>query len=416
MSARNKPLSLNPESHVLIVGASLGGLRAAEALRGLGFTGAITLVGAERYMPYNRPPLSKELLLGNADGAAAMAEIAFRPKATIADVTWRLGVPVVAADLDAGRLQLGDGTWIAFDALIAATGLRPRRLPMGGAEADRFVLRSFEDALALRKRLVPGVRVAVVGGGFIGCEVAATARQRGCEVLVIEPLAAPMQRALGAELGTALRAAHEEAGIVFHLGRNVTAFETRDGKLRALVLDDGSVVAADLAVEAVGSHYNVDWLEGNGLDLGDGILCDDRMAVHGCERVAAIGDVARFPNALLDDVPRRIEHWSVPAITARRAAEHIVHCLGGAAPKAVPFAPLPTFWSDQLGLRIQSAGMPGLADRCEIVAGSWALPELRADGVLVSYWRAHRQIGIVGVGVPPARFAMAQGQLAKAMQ
>lgn len=403
-------------SRVVIVGASLGGLRVAEALRVLGYLGAITIVGAEAHMPYNRPPLSKNVLLGDLSPAETLGDLAFQPKANLGDVVWRLGNGATSSDLAAGRVRLSDGDELSFDALIAATGLRPRRLPLVGGGGSRFVLRHFEDALALRLRLVPGIRVVIVGGGFIGCEVAASAIRRGCIVTVIEPESAPMQRALGVDLGKALQKLHEDAGVAFHLGRKVMAIDLTDNDgLKGVRLDDGTHVAADLMVEAIGSLPNTAWLEGNGLDLADGVLCDHRLSMMGHAQATAVGDVARFPNLLFDDVPRRIEHWSVPGITARRAAEHVARHLGVAVAEK-PFAPLPTFWSDQLGLRIQSAGMPGLADRTEILSGSLDQQTLRKEGVVMGYWQGERQVGLAAVAVPPQHFAGLQAAFAESLQ
>ncbi|TDQ84103.1 NADPH-dependent 2,4-dienoyl-CoA reductase/sulfur reductase-like enzyme [Dongia mobilis] len=401
---------------VLIVGASLGGLRAAEALRDAGFHGAISSVGAEAHPPYNRPPLSKDVLLGNATSDGVLAELAFPRKARLGEIDWRLGMSVAAVDLAQGEARLADGSRIHFDALIVATGLRPRRLQLTGATADRFVLRTLPDALALRARLVPGARIAIIGGGFIGCEVAASARRRGCATTVIEPLIVPMQRALGQEFGAAMQALHEAAGIRFRTGRQVTGFEVDvSDRLHAVRLDDDSLVEADLAVEAVGSQPNTEWLAGNGFDLDDGILCDHRMAAIGHDRVAAVGDVARFPCLLFDDVPRRVEHWSIPGLTARRAAGHVARQLGVAVPDA-PFAPLPTFWSDQLGLRIQCAGLPGLADRVGLLSGSLGPDSMRRDGAVMGYWRKDRQVGVAAIGVAPQRFINFQADLVRALQ
>lgn len=400
--------------HVLIVGASLAGLRAAEQLRSFGFGGPITLVGAEAHPPYNRPPLSKDVLLAKGDSGASLAALAFRPKDSLAAVTWKLGVAVQSVDLAACTAQLANGETIAFDGLVAATGLRARRLPLPGGEQHRYTLRTLDDAIALRARLRPGIQLAVIGGGFVGCEVAASASRAGCAVTVIEPLAAPMQRAIGPELGEALRALHELAGTRFLLQRSVAAFETDpcEGTLRRLRLDDGSLVAADIVVEAVGSRPNVEWLGGNGLDLGDGFLCDHHLAIEGRKGVVAVGDVARFPNAFADAVPRRIEHWSVPAVTARRAADHLARYLSDRRPNEEPFAPLPTFWSDQHGLRIQSAGMPSLGTRIEVLSGDLTPEAMRRGGMALGYWRGDRLIGVVAVGLAPAQFAPLQARVA----
>ncbi|MBL8708951.1 MAG: FAD-dependent oxidoreductase [Rhodospirillaceae bacterium] len=400
--------------HILIVGASLAGLRTAEQLRSFGFDGAVTLVGAESYPPYNRPPLSKDVLLASSDPATALAALALRPKECLADAAWKLGVAVQSVDLAARTAKLADGEAIAFDGLVAATGLRARRLPLPGGERHRYTLRTLDDAIALRARLRPGVQVAVIGGGFVGCEVAASASRAGCAVTVIEPLAAPMQRAIGPELGQALQALHEAAGTRFLLQRSVAAFETdpREGSLHGLRLDDGSLVAADIVVEAVGSQPNVEWLGGNGLDLGDGFLCDHHLAIEGRAGVVAVGDVARFPNGFADAVPRRIEHWSIPAVTARRAADHLARYLSGRRPSEEPFAPLPTFWSDQHGLRIQSAGMPSLGTRIEVLSGDLTPDAMRRSGMALGYWRGDRLIGVVAVGLAPAQFVPLQARVA----
>jgi NADPH-dependent 2,4-dienoyl-CoA reductase/sulfur reductase-like enzyme len=222
------------DGHVMIVGAGLGGLRAAEQLRAAGHSGPVTLLGAEPHLPYNRPPLSKELLAEAAGLTLAQAheKVVFRRRASIADVTFRLGQPVVAADLAGGTLALADGADVAFDGLVIATGLRPRRLPLPraiGVPAPS-VLRTLDDSLALRAALTPGTRIAIIGGGFVGCEVAGTALSLGCEVTVIEVDQAPMLRVLGPELATAIQRSHEAAGIRF-IG---TEMAVTDGDLRHL--------------------------------------------------------------------------------------------------------------------------------------------------------------------------------------
>jgi NADPH-dependent 2,4-dienoyl-CoA reductase/sulfur reductase-like enzyme len=441
--------------HVAIAGAGLGGLRAAEQLRAAGHAGPITVVGAEPHMPYNRPPLSKELLAheladaeatpeNNADDLSALHQrVAFRQRASIADVTFRLGVPVTGVDVGAGELALANGDAVRFDGLVVATGLRPRQLNVpgpAGPGSGRHVLRTLDDCAGLRAGLravlrrgdspqalgVSGIRrphVVVVGAGFVGCEVACTALSLGCDVTVVEPAGPPMLRVLGERLARAVQRAHERAGITFVLGRAVTGYAGRDRVTGVVIADGtdagsarvsgglalaGAVLPADLVVEAIGSLPNTEWLAGAGLDLTDGVLCDnslsavtsDGAALTGAP-VTAVGDVARFPNPLLDDVPRRVEHWSMPTETARRAAGTLHARLEGDRVDQNPFRPLPYFWSDQGDLRLQSFGSPGLADDVVIAEGD---PDELDKGLLATYHRDGRLVGSVALNLPPSRY------------
>ncbi|NEC28605.1 oxidoreductase [Streptomyces sp. SID8111] len=398
-------------AHIAVVGASLAGLRTAEQLRAAGHTGPVTVLGDERYQPYNRPPLSKELLSAPDRPAPEElhAKVAFRRRASVADVDFRLGLPVVGADLGRGRLTLEDGSAVTFDGLVAATGLRPRRLGLPGPAAGRYALRTLDDCVALRGVLGAGRRVVVVGAGFIGCEVAATALRLGCRVTVVEPTGAPMNRVLGDVLAGAVQRHHERAGIAFVLGRSLAGF-TGDTRVSGVELDDGTRLDADVVVEAVGCVPNTEWLAGNaGLDLSDGVRCDNRMLADGSDRLVAAGDVARFPNPLFDDVPRRVEHWSIPADTARRAAATLTALLAGDAPDPAPFTPVPSFWSDQLDLRLQSFGSPGLADEVRVEEGD---PDRLPDGVLALYYRQAVHVGTVAVNLPPARQRELRGAFA----
>jgi NADPH-dependent 2,4-dienoyl-CoA reductase/sulfur reductase-like enzyme len=389
-------------ARIAVVGASLAGLRTAEQLRAAGHTGPITVLGDEPHLPYNRPPLSKETLaaLGEPSTEQLHASVAFRRRALVDDVEFRLGRAVTAADLEQRRLTLSDGTDLGFDGLVAATGLRPRRLPLPGPTAGRYVLRTLEDCVALRGALRPEARVVVVGAGFVGCEVAATALRLGCRVGIVEPAGAPMSRVLGAELARAVQRHHEAAGIRFHTGRCVAGILGRDW-VSAVDLDDGTTLGADVVIEAVGSLPNTEWLAGNpGLDLGDGILCDNLLRAAGADRMVAVGDIARFPNPLFDDLPRRVEHWSMPADTAKRAAATLTAQLAGREPDPAPFTPLPSFWSDQLDLRFQSFGSPALADEVRWHEGD---PDHLAGGVLATYHRRSAHVGTVAINLPPAR-------------
>ncbi|MEV0597938.1 FAD-dependent oxidoreductase [Streptomyces sp. NPDC050315] len=381
-------------ARIVVAGAAMAGLRAAEQLRAAGFTGPITLIGDEPHMPYNRPPLSKEVLAGKAP----FESLAFRPRASVADVEWRLGTRVTAARLAERTVDLADGERLAFDGLVIATGMRPRRLRCPGPAAGRHTVRTLADAQGLRAALTrPGARVVVVGAGFIGCEVAATAVGLGAtEVTVVDPEPLPMLRPLGVLPARLLLRRHEERGVRFALGTGVTAFEGED-HVTGVVLGDGRVLPADVVVEAVGSAANTEWLDGNGLDLTDGVLTDAVLRADGLPYVVAVGDVARFPNARYDNVPRRVEHWSIPGDTAKRAAKTLAAHLAGAEPDPTPFAPLPTFWSDQHDFRLQSFGAPslGLTD-VRVLSGD-------PDGdVVVGYHADGRLVGVLALGGPAA--------------
>ncbi|MGW5862295.1 NAD(P)/FAD-dependent oxidoreductase [Streptomyces sp. NPDC055239] len=393
--ASAEPAGSTGSAGIAVVGASLGGLRAAEQLRAAGWEGVITVFGDEPHLPYNRPPLSKEVLAGEASATVT----ALRRRPSVDDVEWRLGSAVRSADLSGRTLTLADGSVHGYEGLVAATGVRPRRLPFTGGP-PRHVVRTLEDSAALRCELGYGVRVLVIGSGFIGCEVAATARKAGCEVMVVAPEAEPMMLALGEELGRALRRRHEARGVRFRMGRLVA--ELVDGYV---VLDDGSEYAADVVVEAVGSMPNVEWLRasegggGVGLDLTDGILCDAHLRIGGLPYAVAVGDVARFPNPRYGALARRVEHWSMPGDCARHGARVLVAGLGGGEHGLAPFAPLPSFWSDQFDVRVQSFGLPGVGERVELLEGDAGSPE---GDVIYGYYMGERMVGVVALGGPKA--------------
>ncbi|MFF3504682.1 NAD(P)/FAD-dependent oxidoreductase [Streptomyces sp. NPDC003247] len=393
---------------VVVAGASMAGLRAAEQLRAAGWDGPITLVGDEPHMPYNRPPLSKEVLAGTAP----FDSLAFRPRASVADVRWRLGTRVVAADLDRHVVELDDGEVLPYGGLVVATGMRPRRLRCPGPRTGRHTVRTLADARGLREALTrPGARVVVVGAGFIGCEVAATAVALGAaEVTVVDPLPLPMAGPLGDLLARALLDRHQQRGVRFALGTGVTGFEG-DDRVTGVVLADGTVLAADVVVESVGSVANTEWLDGNGLDLTDGVLTDEHLRAGGRPDVIAVGDVARFPNARYDGVPRRVEHWSIPTDTAKHAAKVLAAHLTGADAGLPPFAPLPTFWSDQHDFRLQSFGAPALGkEDVRVLDG-----DLDGD-VLVGYHTGGRLVGVVALGGQAAAAAAARHRAALLQQ
>jgi NADPH-dependent 2,4-dienoyl-CoA reductase/sulfur reductase-like enzyme len=335
----------------VIVGASLAGLRCAQALRAKGFEGTISLYGDEPDLPYDRPPLSKQVLAGEWDAERiALADAAAYEKL---DLDLHLGTRVASLD-DVG----------AHDALVVATGARPRTLDGG------LVLRTLGDSLALKERLAAAQRVVVVGAGFIGAEVAAVARTMGRDVTVLEALPAPLSRGLGEEVGTALGRLHTAKGVDLRVGVGVAAIE--DDGVR---LADDTVVSADVVVVGIGVVPNTEWLEGSGAELDNGVLCDETLRVVGLENVWAAGDVARWPHAKYGEI--RIEHWT----NAAEQGQHVAGCITG---DVKPFATVPFVWSDQYEHRIQIVGRPGPTDEIRVVHGSldappWAVEHVR-DG------------------------------------
>lgn len=374
---------------VVVVGASMGGLRAAENVRKAGYAGEVLVIGAEMHMPYNRPPLSKVALAKEPESDT----LAFRVPRAANDVIWRLGATVVSSDLDRRVVVLDDGEIIGWEGLVIATGLRPRRLTLPGPDAGRHVLRTIEDARELRAVMVPGARMVIVGAGFIGCEVASTARGLGVEVDVVAPEVVPLERPLHQQLGATLQAMHERHGVRFHLGVLPVELRGQD-RISSVMLSDGTELQADVLVESVGCTPNVEWLEGNGLDLSDGLLCDNRLRVEERLDIVACGDVARFPNPLFDQVPRRVEHWTMVTATAKRAGRTLGTQLTGGPVGDECFAPVPSFWSDQYDVRIQSFGAVGLGgDDVRVLEG--ALEGEAAFG----YHREGNLVGVVMIGM-----------------
>lgn len=373
---------------VIIVGASMGGLRAAEALRRFGYAGPITVIGEERHAPYNRPPLSKEVLAAEVSHEA----VAFPQRESTADVNWLLGTRVDSSDLEHGTVTDSNGETHAYGTLIIATGLRPKRLEVPNGElTGRHAVRTLDDAIALRKDLKPGARVVVLGAGFIGCEVAATARKLGCEVTVVAPGSHPITRPLGVELAKELQRRHEAMGVKFVMKTSVTELVGTTA-LEGVLLDTGDVVFCDVLVEAIGSNPNTEWLEGNDLDLSNGVLTDNNMRAvksngEAWPNVFAIGDVARFANPLFDETPRRVEHWNIPTDTAKRVAQVFTGQAEG------PFAPIPSFWSDQYDMHILAYGLLALADEVKLIAG-----ELEGECVF-GYYREGKMVGVCGIGM-----------------
>jgi NADPH-dependent 2,4-dienoyl-CoA reductase/sulfur reductase-like enzyme len=384
---------------VVIVGGSLAGLRSAEGLRKAGYAGPIKVIGNEPYLPYNRPPLSKELLSGSGE----IDEIYFPIKESVADIEWVLGQAATSLNIQEQKVTDLSSASHPYSALVIATGLRPKPLPVNAnGISGVHVLRTFDDAVALRKELLPGVKVLILGAGFIGCEVAATAVKAGCQVKVVSRTHEPMEEALGKTLGKEVKRRHELMGVEFVKGASVFGL-IGDGHVQRVILDSGVIFDADLVVVAIGSLPNTEWLEGSGLDISNGVLVDGglrALASDGTvvENIFAVGDVARYVNPLFDQVPRRVEHWNLPTETGKRAGQILGKHLNGesvAQVLAEPFAPLPSFWSDQYEMHILAFGMTYLADRSELVAG-----ELSGECVF-EYFRDDKLVGVCGIGMRP---------------
>ncbi len=409
-----------PQASIVVVGAGLAGLRACEGLRSRGFEGRITLVGDEPHLPYDRPPLSKQFLAGEWELDRVM--LSSPEKVAGLGLDLRIGPEQRAVSLDLGvrRLVLASGEAVGFDGLVLATGSAARKLPDLNRLPGVHVLRTLDDAMALREVLVrPGARLALAGAGFIGLEVAATARRLGAEVTVVEPLEVPLGRVLGPVLGRACEAMHREEGVSFHLGTVVESVRAgSDGAAQpsgtgelACRLSNGQVVEVDALLVGIGAAPSVGFLEGSGLQAGpDGIVCD-RFLTAGPGVVVA-GDVARWP-APGWRVPAgdeetaptvRVEHRTNAAEQGEVAAASLLAYLGlptaATAPTAATdLAPqaheLPYVWSDQYGVKIQALGLPRNDDEVVIVEGN---PSERR--FLALYGRGGRLQAAVGFSRP----------------
>jgi NADPH-dependent 2,4-dienoyl-CoA reductase/sulfur reductase-like enzyme len=357
---------------IVIVGASLAGLQAAGTLRREGFDGTLTIIGDEPDQPYDRPPLSKQVLMGWVP-----ADHTTLPQAgPLGDVEWRLGTPATSLDRGARNVVLADGSRVPYDLVLIATGVRNRPWP----HADQATLdgvcgvRSQADAANLARLLSGGEvrRVAVIGAGFTGSEVASACRHRGIEVTVIERGSAPLTGALGGVIGQIAAKLHRDNGVDLLCETTVQALEGTGGRLRAVALSDGSSVPVDVAVIALGAVRNTEWLADSGLAAGLlGIATDAggrAIAVNGLvtDDVFAAGDVARFPHPLFDYEFLTLEHWENAVVGAQVVAHNMI-----CPPQdRRPHVCVPTFWSTQFGVNIKSVGVPSLAEEIVMTQGS----------------------------------------------
>ncbi len=383
------------DAGIVVVGSSLAGLRACETLRQEGYDGRLTLIGDEPGTPYDRPPLSKKVLLGEWD----TERILLRKPADFGSLglELRFGVAATSLDLDGRAVALDDGSRVEFDGLVIATGATPRRLPGQPDVPGIVTLRRLADSVALRDRLQPGHRLTVIGAGFIGLEVAATARQRDCEVTVLEGLPAPLVRGLGAEMGTAVAAVHGRHGVDLRCGVQVTGIDVEGDVVNGVHLGSGGFVEADTVLVGIGVSPEVRWLEDSGLTLRDGVVCDAFLNA-GAPGVYAAGDLVRWPNGAFHDddgAPEemRIEHWTNAAEQGAAAARNLLAELRGG--EREPFDSVPFFWSDQFESRLQFVGRAHGDDDVHVFAGD------PSAGPFAALYGWHGRLrGVLGVSSP----------------
>lgn len=370
------------ENGVVIVGGGLAATRTAEQLRKSGYAGPVTVVSDEQHPPYDRPPLSKEVL---QDSARGFDDVALKPAEFYADndVTLRLGVAATSLDAAAQTVSLADGTVLGYDDLVIATGLVPKRIPSFPDLAGIRVLRSLDDALDLREHARSARRAVIVGAGFIGCEVAASLRKLGVGVVLVEPQPAPLAGVLGERIGELVARLHRSEGVDVRTGVGVAEVRGKDA-VQAVVLSDGTELDADLVVVGIGSRPATDWLVGSGVALDNGVLCDE-VGRTSEPHVWALGDVASWRDETGHQV--RVEHWSNVADQARVLVPAM---LGQDIPSPVV---VPYFWSDQYDVKIQCLGEPAAGDVVHVVEddGRKFLAYYERDGVLT---------GVVGGGMP----------------
>ena len=347
----------------MVVGASLAGVRAAETMRREGFDGVITILGAERHFPpFDRPPLSKQVLAGSWDVERARLRVV-----DALDAEVRLGVRASALDLSTRDVVLTGGERVGFDGLVIATGAIPRTIPGTEHIEGVHVLRSLEDCLELRGAIESASRVAVIGAGFIGSEVASTARALGRDVSLVEALPLPLVRIVGEEIGQFFADLHRDNGVQVHLGGGVAGIEG-DSRVERVRLADGTAIDADIVVVGIGVRPATDWLVDSGLHVNDGVVCDETLAAKGAAGVVAAGDIARWPHRLFDNALMRIEHWT----NAAEQGEHAATTLVRGPARAAPFETVPYFWSDQHGVKIQFVGVGSPDDEIAVSEGSIA--------------------------------------------
>lgn len=369
-----------PEKGVVIVGGGLAATRTAEQLRKAEYTGPVTIVSDEAHLPYDRPPLSKDVLHADLD------DVTLKPAEFYDEnnITLRLGSAAVSLDTAARTLTLADGSVLGYDDLVIATGLVPKRIPSFPDLDGIRVLRSLDEARALRAHAATARHAVIIGAGFIGCEVAASLRKLGVDVVLVEPQPAPLASVLGEQVGNLVTRLHRAEGVDVRTGLGVAEVRGENGHVSTVVLSDGSELAADLVVVGIGSRPATDWLDGSGVEVDNGVVCDAAGRTSAAN-VWALGDVASWRDATGHQA--RVEHWSNVAEQARVVVPALT---GGEAPDVVV---VPYFWSDQYDVKIQCLGEPEATDVVHVVEddGRKFLAYYERDGVVA---------GVVGGGMP----------------
>ncbi|MBP2266369.1 NADPH-dependent 2,4-dienoyl-CoA reductase/sulfur reductase-like enzyme [Pseudarthrobacter sp. PvP004] len=375
-------MSLGTPERIVVVGGSAAGLSTAEALRRGGYTNKLTIIGAEKHHPYDRPPLSKQFLTGEWDTDKVM----LRPEAHLVDldVETRLGVPAGGLDLKSKLVVLTDGTELGYDRLVLATGVEPKNLPGADQLQGVLTLRSLDDAIALRAALHAHSRVVVIGGGFMGTEISAVAVSSGADVTLLSGAGAPLEPIVGAEIATQLAQLHRARGVRIRTGADyaVASILHDGGKATGVGLKNGTSIDADLVVIAIGSTPAVEWLRTSGLEIKDGVECAPDSSA--APSVYAAGDVARWHNTLFG-VSMRVEHRTNAVDQGIHVAEQIV------SGTSSDYRPIPYFWSDQYDLKLQSFGWLRNHDEVRLVEGSLE------EGKFVALFRRNRRLtGVLG--------------------
>jgi NADPH-dependent 2,4-dienoyl-CoA reductase/sulfur reductase-like enzyme len=360
---------------IVVVGAGLAGLHAAQTLRRKGFEGDLLVIGDEQAMPYDRPPLSKQLLAG----AIEPSECSLPAEGF--EAQWRTGCAAVRLDTSNRLIELDDGSQVGYDGLVLATGRRARTLPVPDLEGF-FTLRTFEDSQALRAAADDARKIVIIGAGFIGCEVAATLHSGGAKSITLVDVADQPMPPIGRAAGDRAKQFHQEHGVTFDLGTGVQEYEG-DGRVEAVRLVDGRRLEADLVLVAVGAAPNMEWLEGSGLEFHKGcVRCDEHCFAVGAEDVVAVGDIAAWPHPAAGDLVA-IEHWTNARDMARAGAANLLAEPGDRA----PYVPVPSVWSDQYDVKIKTLGFLSLATAFDVVEDEPAdhrlVVEAHNDGELV---------------------------------
>lgn len=365
---------------VVVVGASLGGLSAARALREQGFAGELVVVGEETHRPYDRPPLSKDFLAGRVTAA----DLALETDDEALEARWLLGRRATRLDAATRRLTLSDGSHLDADGIVIATGARARTLPGADGLGGVHTLRTLDDAVALRAELVQGRRLVVIGAGFIGAETASTAHAMGLDVTVVEAMATPLSGPLGVEMGAVVCGLHADHGVRVRCGSGVHRL-VGDDRVEGVELADGSLLPADLVLVGIGAIPDIGWLQGSGLALGNGVLCDG-AGLTTRPGIVAVGDCAAWLDGR-SGRHERVEHWTGALERPKVAVAALLSGGSSSSPVAPPY-----FWSDQYDVRIQFCGSSRLGDVVTVQTGD---PADRS--FLATYHRDGELVGVLGM-------------------